>query len=1563
MLVRVSSSKGGFGEYMKHGRKEGREESRDTLDDRLILAGDLEEFEQIITEMDGDGQKYLHITLSFAEHYVDDDTLRAINDDFQSFVRAGYRDQNELYIYGEAHRPKVKEAIDTRNGEINERLVHIHYAVPLQNMLTGTREDPLGLLMAHGKGGKPGNTDAQVMQWRDAFQEYINQKYGLISPKDRPREVGGEAEAKSRYKGDEFPGMGTVRAKKEFFSGIALHAASAQEFRSELEKLGEVKIVNEGKANEYFGVKVTGAPKFMYLKEGQFRPEFLNLSFKEKAERITRDPDKYRDANPVASERANPYASKMADWREFGAVEMRFAGSHGRRARYGITAETTREERIAILKTREAKFYKKHAAAFDLEVNHEHGRELARGLGRGSGSDAWPHPDPKFPALGSGGADQQVGEVGIRPLPDLRPAGHEHGRNRDGDDLLPGALPRHQDGDHALHSARGRESSDPRQGEQVSGLLGRLKAATASVDELDAAFPGDNVLDQIGRQMTDRIRQAEARERTREIRENLDPNRLLASLAESHRVNTKLYQVEGQKIIAGRRSLSVNDFLTKEIFLKWPEAERILHANWQAQQRGEPYRDPVLARQTDTDLHRQFQEWKKANVEAAKEARTAIDNARLGAIRDMLKARGEDVPQKLETRPESLSVARMEQAFDERAFLVERANQSDHAAFDRLRRMPPEPCSEFPGNAATGERLRAHEPLPPAKDMGKFSWRVDRSGAVSYYDQEGRFALRDERNRVTSNREEREVFEAQFALAVAKFDGSPLKLRGSDTFVDGILDVAARHPKDVRFSDAALQERYATAREAWQAEQKAQAKAPERVDLAGAQSLDQVRDRTLLQAFEKDSVVTNRRFDELTKGLSNAAEIRRSLAAELVEVGADEWGRSLYSSRAILQREVGMLDDATVLARGTRHTLDDAAVEHAIAAKEAEATAKIGKPASMSDEQKAAVRHAMQAGDLSIIQGSAGAGKSFSMEAVKLGYQEAGYQVLGAAIAKRAAQNLQDETGIESFTVAKLLSDLDAGKRTLTDKTAVIVDEAGQVGVGDMSRLLGHVRKADAKLLLTGEDRQLDAIQHGGALRFLSQSEIVGTSRIMNIQRQNQEWARQMVADLRDGKAREGFEALEKRGLVKEIEGGAGRVQDEMVKQWKAYEQANPDKSALLLAHKNCDVRALSERVREIRKAEGRVTGPEHQIQATASGQDYKLALAQGDRIKFNKNDEKGVGVINGTLGTLEKIEAIDDGKDYSLTVKTDDRGTVNFNLSKYQAENGRAPLSHAYAMTIYASQGVTVKGDVFMQQSASMDRAASYVAASRARENTHVFIDRDEFAAKAEKSGNSVREEVIESMGRDRFKTLAIEHLAKPEAQRQEPVRLDQKPTEQPARPAAPVPAPQDVREPQQAEPLKQKAMPEPQKPAQQAEQPKGTTDTKPDSPRTLTPEGEKRAAQQAEPRAAVPGRQPVDRKALDKATAEVATQQGKTWDGIERRKTEQPVSEDRRKARDLQQNANQSAEKSAKIAVKPGTNNDASTQKNVSPRASKAPEIKKPDTPKPPSSPTKKKRRGLVP
>ncbi|HEY5272597.1 MAG TPA: MobF family relaxase, partial [Acidimicrobiales bacterium] len=128
----------------------------------------------------------------------------------------------------------------------------------------------------------------------------------------------------------------------------------------------------------------------------------------------------------------------------------------------------------------------------------------------------------------------------------------------------------------------------------------------------------------------------------------------------------------------------------------------------------------------------------------------------------------------------------------------------------------------------------------------------------------------------------------------------------------------------------------------------------------------------------------------------------------------------------------------------------------------------------LGDDQRRAVHDLLTSGDrVALLVGPAGAGKSRALDAAREGWERAGFQLVGIAPAAMAAAVLREEAGIGSDTLARFLLDVENGKRRLTDRDVVVLDEATMARTDDLDVLLREITRARSKLVLVGDPSQL----------------------------------------------------------------------------------------------------------------------------------------------------------------------------------------------------------------------------------------------------------------------------------------------------------------------------------------------------------------------------------------------------------------------------------------------------------------------------------------------------------
>ncbi|MBR2251314.1 MAG: hypothetical protein IJ881_02635, partial [Neisseriaceae bacterium] len=258
MVIRFGGGSSGIVEYLETGQKSGREHSRDELDKRVTLSGDIRLLDEVLAQFtkDDESEHYMHITLSFKERKIDEETLRAIDQEFRQFVFAATGRDDEFYYYSEAHLPKIKRLKDM-NGDDYERFPHIHIVIPKYNLYTGTRDDMIGL---HNP----------IIPYIDAFQEYINAKYNLTSPKDNRRlfKLGKDGSINRTKEVDYIRNyissyINRQSVKNEIFNLIRADKSiqSVEDLAKVLEPLGEVKVRDSKKfGQKYINFRLKGYP-------------------------------------------------------------------------------------------------------------------------------------------------------------------------------------------------------------------------------------------------------------------------------------------------------------------------------------------------------------------------------------------------------------------------------------------------------------------------------------------------------------------------------------------------------------------------------------------------------------------------------------------------------------------------------------------------------------------------------------------------------------------------------------------------------------------------------------------------------------------------------------------------------------------------------------------------------------------------------------------------------------------------------------------------------------------------------------------------------------------------------------------------------------------------------------------------------------------------------------------------------------------------------------------------------------------------------------------------------
>ena len=446
-------------------------------------------------------------------------------------------------------------------------------------------------------------------------------------------------------------------------------------------------------------------------------------------------------------------------------------------------------------------------------------------------------------------------------------------------------------------------------------------------------------------------------------------------------------------------------------------------------------------------------------------------------------------------------------------------------------------------------------------------------------------------------------------------------------------------------------------------------------------------------------------------------------APDLVELGKDARGEDRSTTRGMIEAEQRLYRAAERMAERESHQVRDVNRRAALARAEARGLV-------LSGEQAEALAHITNGRDLSVVVGHAGTGKSTVLGVAREVWEAAGFEVRGVALSGIAAENLESGSGIASRTIASLEHGWEKGRDLLQSSDVLVIDEAGMVGTRQLERVLSHALDAGAKVVLVGDPQQLQAIEAGAAFRSIHERH--GGAEIGEVRRQREDWQRDATRDLATGKVSHALEAYRAHNMVHEAQ-TREQARGDLIERWDRDRQTAPDRSRIILTHTNDEVRTLNEAARERLRAAGDL-GDEVRVTVERG----ERAFAIGDRVMFLQN-ERGLGVKNGTLGTVEQMNA------QSMTVQTDDDRSVRFEFKDYNR------IDHGYAATIHKAQGVTIDR-VHVLATPGMDAHSSYVALSRHRDGVDLHYGRDDFAG---------QDRLSRVLSRDRAKDMASDYEA----------------------------------------------------------------------------------------------------------------------------------------------------------------------------------------------------------
>ena len=347
----------------------------------------------------------------------------------------------------------------------------------------------------------------------------------------------------------------------------------------------------------------------------------------------------------------------------------------------------------------------------------------------------------------------------------------------------------------------------------------------------------------------------------------------------------------------------------------------------------------------------------------------------------------------------------------------------------------------------------------------------------------------------------------------------------------------------------------------------------------------------------------------------------------------------------------------------------------------------------LSEEQKRAVIECL-AGNVTIITGGPGTGKTTIINTLVRIFGFAGMSVALAAPTGRAAKRMEEATGRPAMTIHRLLEFVWSDEEDLLnfgrneenplEQDVIIVDEASMIDLMLMDGLMSAVKEG-TRVIFTGDADQLPPVGAGNVLRDMIASECIPVIRLREIFRQAEGsgivTASHMIndGDYPAQQIGEDFYIIARMNetavtdTIRELVGGRIEKHFDFVHSADDIQVLTPTKRGMLGAP------GLNSMLQEI------INPPEEGRAELRVG---PVTFREGDKVMQLRNNygaewrtdhftTEGEGVFNGDMGIIEEI----DTADRKMTVRMDDR------IIEYSGEM-LEELDLAYAVTVHKSQG-----------------------------------------------------------------------------------------------------------------------------------------------------------------------------------------------------------------------------------------------------------------------------------
>ncbi len=216
-----------------------------------------------------------------------------------------------------------------------------------------------------------------------------------------------------------------------------------------------------------------------------------------------------------------------------------------------------------------------------------------------------------------------------------------------------------------------------------------------------------------------------------------------------------------------------------------------------------------------------------------------------------------------------------------------------------------------------------------------------------------------------------------------------------------------------------------------------------------------------------------------------------------------------------------------------------------------------------------------------VAQGDAGTGKTYAASAIRdfMSLQNPTTEVIGLSFTGKAAQSLEEESGITSSTLHSFIYKEENRQDDTPKRRLILVDEAGMAGSLQIAKLMRIAKRNGDKIVFIGDTKQFSSIAAGNI--FLDMQRFGAKTVYMSeTMRQKSYHAKGIVKAVKNKQVDKAMDILEKQGTFKEMDREEG-IEQIAQKYSEIYGFINPLNDELIIASRNADRVRINERIRE----------------------------------------------------------------------------------------------------------------------------------------------------------------------------------------------------------------------------------------------------------------------------------------------------------------------------------------------------------------------------------------------